>query len=338
MTLALQLPTFLLGRDNWQAARGHRREGGVRHINLTEDQKAGIDPMVEALKDENPEHWLADARLRPLQRRFESGLNTEQWHALGAFEDGEVAALRIAGFPDLASGAASLEEPLGDWPAPRGWPVTAARIMVSLAAVDKDPLAFGSPANPRLCRHVNRWTRTPGIPLRVPAPLGWRTPGLSVAFDNAYDGRVTTPETIGLGCVRNPRGEPLSIMLLSDILDGLGRSEIEALQQPDFRFDIPGSNGDVGLAAKSPILTADGGDGFAIRFDQAGCRPDRRAPRSAQNALDALQAAIREAPAYRTVLQEGETLLVNNRMALCRLDTGRMSRRWLIRILGGPRA
>ena len=336
MTLALQLPTFLLGRDNRQAAR--RREGGVRRVDITGDQRAAIGPVVEALKDENPENWPADARLRPLQRRFESGLDTGQRHAFGAFEDGEAAALRIAGFPVPASGAGSPAQPPGEWPAPRGWPAAAARIMVCLAAVDRDPLASGGPANPRLCRHLNRWTGTPGMTLRGPAPRGWRTADLSVAFDGARDGRVTAPEAIGLGCVRNPGGEPLSIMLLPDILDGLRRSEIEALRQPDFRFDIPDSQGDAGLAKKFPILTAHGRGGLAIRFDQTGCRPDRRAPRSARNAFEALHAAIRQAPACRTVLQEGETLLVNNRMALCRLDTRRMSRRWLIRILGGHRA
>ncbi len=338
MALAIQLPTFLLGRDGWPTSQAQSQNDSVRHIGLPSDQSAGLAEMFDALQNENPETWQETARLRPLQRRFECGLDASQWHALGAFEDGEAAALRISGFPQTTVAPSTLEEPLGDWPAPRGWPTTAARIMLSLITVDRDPLAFGSLANPQLCRHVNRWTRVPGVPTRAPVQDGWRTVGLTPSFDRTVDAPVVAPQSVGFGCVRNPRSEPLSVVLLSDILSLLDRSEIEALQQPDFRFALQGSTGNAGSSAKSPVLTSDGRKGMTIRYDQNRCSCDQRAPRPARSALDALQNALRKAPAYRTVLQDGETLLIDNHKALCRVDSGRMSRRWLIRIFGGSYA
>ena len=335
MALAIQLPTFLLGRDGWQTSRGQSQNDSARHIGLASDQSSGLAEMFNALQNENPETWQETARLRPLQRRFESGLDASQWHALGAFEDGEAAVLRISGFPQTSVAPTTLEEPLGDWPAPRGWPTTAARIMLSLITVDRDPVAFGSLANPQLCRHVNRWTRAPGTSTRNQAPASWRTVGLAAPFDRAIDAPIIAPQSVGFGCVRNPRSEPLSVILLSDILSVLDRADIEALQQPDFRFALQGSTGNAGSSAKSPILTSDGRRGMTIRYDQTRCSCDQRAPRSAHSALEALQSALRKAPAYRTVLQDGETLLVDNHKALCRVDAGRMSRRWLIRIFGG---
>lgn len=335
MALAIQLPTFLLGRDGWQTSRAQSQNDSVRHIGLTADQGTGLAEMFNALQNENPETWQATARLRPLQRRFECGLDATQWHALGAFEDGEATALRISGFPHTGVSPDTLEEPLGDWPAPRGWPATAARIMLSLITLDRDPVAFGSLASPQLCHHVNRWTRAPGVSLRAPEPASWSTVGLSASFDRSTDAPIIAPQTVGFGCVRNPRSEPLSIVLLSDILAVLDRADIDALQQPDFRFALQGSTDDANSSAKSPILTSDGRRGMTIRFDQARCSCDHRAPRSARAALDALQSALRKAPAYRTALQDGETMIIDNHKALCRIDTGRMSRRWLIRIFGG---
>lgn len=162
--------------------------------------------------------------------------------------------------------------------------------------------------------------------------------------DDPEDERIApSPDFVTLVGLRNPKGVPTRLMLLKDVLPLLSPDDIEELKKPQyairaqrtFRQGTKQVLGAEHLVVDGSVLK-DTGTGIIVRYSHSTVTPMTEGG-AAERASTHLEAACNRA-ARPVVIQPGDILLVNNRMALHGRgevggDVGDQSR-WLLRTYG----
>lgn len=159
--------------------------------------------------------------------------------------------------------------------------------------------------------------------------------------DDPQDGRIApSPDFVTLVGLRNPKGVPTRLMQLQDVLPLLSEADVEELKKPQyslraqrtFRQGTKRILGAEHVVLDAPVLK-DTGSGTYVRYSHSNVTPVVSGG-PAELASNNLETACNQT-ARPVVVQPGDILLVNNRLALHGRgevgdDVGGQSR-WLLR-------
>lgn len=150
------------------------------------------------------------------------------------------------------------------------------------------------------------------------------------------NGHSPAPSTLILTALWNPLKEPTTIIPIAPVLQRIGVIDALALTTKSFNFTRSDSFvSDKGEDGKGvSILDYSEKYGFAARFNSYRFSVDDSASRPVKNAYANFIVAVGSAPLEKVILNQTNTVLINNYRSLHCRDTIKDNRRLLVRLFG----
>jgi len=146
------------------------------------------------------------------------------------------------------------------------------------------------------------------------------------------------PRWLVFGVLYDSPAVPMVFVPIDDVVEGLGKREVETLCGPSFDVCSPASFSPKTISRGVPILIRDGEGGYFTRFNQTACKGRTL---SADRALRALAAALdATAIQYSIELKAGDVVVLDNWKSL-HMRSAYTPRwdgtdRWMVRVYATP--